>query len=57
MKGHVHVRLGTLAAAGALAWSIVWVTAQGSAVAIDQDDIGGGRHERERPRGGCVGDC
>ena len=57
MKGHVHVRLGTLAAAGALAWSIVWVTAQGGAVAIDQDDIGGGRHERERPRGGCVGDC
>ena len=41
MKGHVHVRLGTLAVAGALALSIVWVTAQGGAVAIDQDDIGG----------------
>src|SRR5262245_5276801 len=55
MKLHVNPGIVSLAAAGVLALSFTWVSAQqgtGAAVALDQDDIGGGVTSAKGPEAG-----
>ena len=52
MTAQLHARVGAVAVAALMVGSLVWASAQGGAVAIDPDDIGGGVTSANGPEAG-----